>query len=36
MLIAVVIAQATALGAILWRQRRRPYRLGRAIPMEAP
>ncbi len=35
-LIAVVIAQATALGAILWRQRRRPYRLGRAIPMEAP
>jgi type III secretion protein J len=35
-LIAVVIAQATALGAILWRQSRRPYRLGRAIPVEAP
>jgi type III secretion protein J len=35
-LIAVIIAQAAALAALVWRQHRRPYRLGRALPVEVP
>jgi type III secretion protein J len=35
-LIAVIIAQAAALTAFVWRRHRRPYRLGRALPVEVP